>query len=117
MLMAIASLVLLVAAGVRFRGEGQILTVMRRWMFLLGAAGCAVSTAVLLVFLLHAYRVAHGSTPVDLDRLYPVFWMLGLGVLAVVLALFGRRLSRLLLLGAGLLAVVTWYLAGLAVSP
>jgi hypothetical protein len=118
MLMAVAALVLVVAAGMCFRSEGKGITGMRRWMFLLGAAGGGVSTAVLLVFLLHAYRAAHGTTTrVDLDRLYPVFSMLGLGMLAAVLAFFGRRLSRLFLLGAGLLAVVTWYLAGLAVSP
>lgn len=117
MLMAISSLVLLAAAGMCFRGEGKTLTGSRKGMFLLGATGCGVSTVVLLVFLLHAYRAAHGTTPVDLDRLYPVFWMLGLGVLAAVLAFFGRRLSRLFLLGAGLLVVATWYLAALAVSP
>jgi hypothetical protein len=117
MLMAVAALVLVVAAGICFRGEGKGITGIRRWMFLLGAAGGGVSTVVLLVFLLHAYRAAHGTTRVDLDRLYPVFSMLGLGMLAAVLAFFGRRLSRLFLLGGGLLAVVTWYLAGLAVSP
>lgn len=117
MLMAISSLVLLAAAGVCFLREGQTLTGVRRWMFLLGIAGCAVSTTVLLVFLLHAYRAAHGNTPVDLDRLYPVFSMLGLGALTTVLAFFGKRLSRLFLMGAGLVAVVTWYLAALAVSP
>jgi cytochrome c oxidase assembly factor CtaG len=116
-LMAISCLVLLAAAGVCFRREGQTLTHMRKWMFLLGAAGCGVSTGVLLLFLLFAYRAAHGETSVDLDRLFPVFWMLGLGALAAVLAIFGRRLSRLFLMGAGLLAAVTWYLAGLAVSP
>lgn len=116
-LMATSSLALLVAACVCFRGEGQTLTGVRRWVFLLGAAGCGVSIAALLLFLLHAYRAAHGQTSVDLDRVYPVFWMLGLGALAAVLAFFGRRLSRLFLLGAGLLAVITWYLAGLAVSP
>lgn len=108
MLMAVSDHVLLAAAGVCFRGEGKTLTGARRVLFLLGSAGCAVSTVFLLVFLLHAYRAAHGTTPVDLDRLYPVFWMLGLGALAAVLAFFGRRFSRLLLLGAGLLAVITW---------
>jgi hypothetical protein len=38
-------------------------------------------------------------------------------LLAAVLALFGRRISRVLLLIAGLLAAYLWYLAGLAVSP
>ena len=117
MLMAISSLVLLAAAGTCFRGEGRTLTGVRRGMFWLGLAVGGVSTAVLLVFLLHAYRAAHGKVPVDLDRLYPVFTMLSLGALAAVLAFFGKRLSRCFLLGAGLLAVVTWYLAGLAVSP
>jgi hypothetical protein len=117
MLMAVSSLLLLAAAGVCFRGEGKNLNCVRRALFLLGSAGGAVSTVVLLIFLAHAYRAAYGTIPVDLDRLYPVFWMLGLGALGAILAFFGRRLSRLFLFGAGLLAAITWYLAGLAVSP
>ena len=117
MLMTLASLVLLAAAGVCFRGESKTLIRSRKVLFLSGSVGDGLSVVVLLIFLAHAYRAAHGTAPVDLDRLYPVFWMFGLGVLAVVLSLFGRRLSRVLLFGSGLLATITWYLAALAVSP
>ncbi len=117
MIMALLSLFFLVAAGVCFRREGKTLIPARRVLFSVGSVASAVSTGVLLVFLVHAYKAAHGTTSVDLDRLYPVFWMLGLGAVAAILAFFGKRLSRLFLFGAGLLAVITWYLAALAVSP
>jgi len=65
-----------------------------------------------------AYRMAHGSMhPFDLDRVYPVFTMMGLGLLAAALVSSGKRISHVLLLVSGLLAAYTWYLAGLAVSP
>ncbi len=117
MLMAMSSVVLLAMAFLRFRPDGEALIESRKVLFLIGSIGNAVSTAVLLIFLLHAHRAAHGTTPLDLDRLYPVLWMLGLGVLAAFLALFGRRLSRLLLFTAGVITAITWYFAALAVSP
>jgi hypothetical protein len=101
-----------------FRTERQALLGFRRLVFVLGIAANLASTTGLLVFLAMAYEMAHGTMrPFDLDRVYPVFSMLGLGLLAAVLALFGKRISRVLLLVAGLLAAYTWYLAGLAVSP
>ncbi len=101
-----------------FRAEGNALPSFRKVVFVLGAAANLGSATALLIFLIMAYKMAHGTMrPIDLDRVYPVFSMLGLALLAAVLALFGRRISRVLLLVAGLLAAYLWYLAGLAVSP
>lgn len=101
-----------------FRTERKSLFGIRKVVFVMGAAANLVSTIALLIFLIMAYKMAHGTMrPMDLDRVYPVFPMLGLGLLAAVLALCGRRVSRVLLLVAGLLAAYLWYLAGLAVSP
>lgn len=78
----------------------------------------AVSTAALLVFLVHGiliqFRVAKS---VDLDGSYPVLSMLIAGLLSSVLAGFGRRASRLLLMVDGLVVAYLWYLAGMAASP
>jgi hypothetical protein len=105
-------------ALVSFHSEGKVLVRFRRGVFVLGTAANLVSTVALLIFLIMGYKMAHGTMrPIDLDRVYPVPSMLGLGFLAAVLALFGRRISRVLLLVAGLLAGYTWYLAALAVSP
>jgi hypothetical protein len=101
----------------RFRTDVETLTQSRKVLFLIGSIGSAVSTSVLLIFLLHAHRAAQGTTPVDLGRMYPVLWMFGFAALAVFLALFGRRLSRLLLFASGVITVAAWYLAALAVSP
>ncbi len=101
-----------------FRTEGKTLLGIRKIIFVTGAAANLGSTIVLLVFLITAHQMARGTMcPIDLDRVYPVFSMLGLGLLAAVLALFGRRSSRVLLLVAGLLVAYLWYIAGLAVSP
>ena len=89
----------------------------RKVLFLVGLVANAASATVLLIFLVRAYGAEHATTPVDLDRVYPVLWMTALGALAAILALFGKRLPRVLLFGAGLLSVITWYLAALAVSP
>jgi hypothetical protein len=116
-LMTSLALILSGAAILFFRTEGESLLRTRKALFWLGLIANAGSTVVLLVFLAEAYKVAHGTVPVDLDRVYPVFWLLGLGGLAVVLAFFGRRFSRVLLVAAGLLTVCSWYLALLATSP
>lgn len=101
-----------------FRTEGMALLSFRKVAFGLGTAANLVSTVALLVFLIMAYKMARGTMhPIDLDRVYPVFSMLGLGFLAAVLALFGRRISRVLLLVAGLLTAYLWYLAASAVTP
>jgi hypothetical protein len=60
---------------------------------------------------------SQGSKSVDLDRMYPVFSMMGLALLAVVLASFGRRVSRLILVVGGLVTIMTWYVAALGASP
>ena len=115
--MALVALLLPVGAVLLyFRPDGETLSRSRKILFLAGA-GNALSAIALLSFLVHAYIAAHGTTPVDLDRVYPVLWMFALGVLATILALFGKRLSRLCLFAGGLLTAVSWYLAALAASP
>lgn len=116
-LMTVSALLLSGTALLLFKKEGISLLRFRRVLFGVGVLANVGSIVVLFVFLAEAYKAAHGTTPVDLDRIYPVFWMLGLGGLAVVLAFFGRRFSRVLLLAAGLLTACSWYLAVLAASP
>jgi hypothetical protein len=114
----VLSALLLSGASLRsFRIEGQNVARFRRVLFLIGLIGNVLSAIVLLVFLSHAYVAAHGTTPIDLDRVYPVLELLGLGLLATILAFFGRRLSRLLLFAGGLVTAASWYIAALAVSP
>jgi hypothetical protein len=118
MWMTVLAILLSGLAFLSFRTEGRALLTFRKLIFVLGVVASLGSTIVLLIFLIMAYKMAHGKMhPIDLDRVYPVFSMLGLGLVAAVLALFGRRISRVLLLIAGLLAAYLWYLAGLAVSP
>lgn len=101
-----------------FRTEGKALPSFRKVVFVLGAAANLGSAITLLIFLAMAYKMAHGTMhPIDLDRVYPVFSVLGLGLLSAFFALFGRRIARVLLLVAGLLVTYLWYLASLAVSP
>lgn len=116
MVMTLLALLLSGASFFFFMKEGVLLLRFRKALFLLGSMANVVSTVILIIFLAKAYKAAHGAAaPVDLDRIYPVFWMLGLGGLAAVLAFFGRRLCRLLLAAAGLLTASAWYLAVLAV--
>jgi hypothetical protein len=100
-----------------YRSEGASLVSWRRAVFVAALVSNAVSGAVLISFTIYALVVARGTRPVDLDRMYPVFTMLGLGVLAAMLAVSGRRVSRWVLIGDGLLTAVLWYLVGLAASP
>jgi hypothetical protein len=89
----------------------------RRALFLVGLVCVSVSVIVLTAFNVHAYVISRGTTPYDLDRAYPVLWMMGFALLASILACCGRRLSRLLLLGTGLLTFCFWYIVALAASP
>lgn len=100
-----------------YRSEGAALVNWRRGVFVTALAANAVSAAVLLSFIAQAYIASKGTKPVDLDRAYPVLSMLGVGLLAAILAVSGRRVSRLVLIGDGLLTAVLWYLAGMAASP
>lgn len=118
MWLTLLAVLLSVVAFLWFRNEGRTLLRFRRVVFVLGVVANLGTTVGLLIFLIMAYRMAHGMMrPIDLDRAYPVFSLLGLGLLAAVFALFGKRISRILLLISGLLAAYLWYLAGLAVSP
>jgi hypothetical protein len=96
--------------------EGYALLGWRKALFLTGIVANAVSGAVLISFTIHALVASRSTTPVDLDRMYPVLTMLGLGLLAAMLAVSGRRVSRLVLIGDGLLTTVLWYLVGMAAS-
>ena len=100
-----------------YRREAVALAGWRRGLFLTGLAVNAVSAAILISFTIHAYVVSKGTKPVDLDRMYPVFSMLGLGLLAAGLASSGKHISRLFLLITGLFTAILWYLVALAASP
>jgi hypothetical protein len=100
-----------------YRKEVDALVGWRKASFLAGMVANTISAAVIISFTIHAYVVSKGTTPVDLDRIYPVFSMFGLGLLAAGLAFFGRGVSRLILIGNGLLAAVLWYFVALAASP
>lgn len=90
----------------------------RKRAFLVALTIAGVSTAVLLTFLVHGILIqSYAKKGVDLDRAYPVFSMLVAGLLSSILAGFGRRASRLLLIGDGLVVTYLWYLAGMAASP
>src|SRR5208283_3113399 len=78
-----------------YRKECNVLVGWRKVLFLAGIAANAVSAAVLVSFTVRAYATLHGATPVDLDRVYPVLSMLGLGLLAAGLDSSGSRVSRL----------------------
>lgn len=89
----------------------------RRLLFSSGIAVNAVSAMVLAIFTVHAYLISTGAKPVDLDRVYPVFSMLGLGLLAAIVALCGSGGPRVMLVANGLFTAVLWYAVGMAASP
>jgi hypothetical protein len=115
-LLNIAPLLLLGLAWWFYRREGAPLANWRRSVFVAAFVANAVSAAVLVSFIAQAYIASKGTKPVDLDRAYPVFSMLGIGLLAAILAVSGRRVSRLVLIGDGLLTAVLWYLAAMGAS-
>jgi hypothetical protein len=100
-----------------YRRERESLSRWRKILFVSGIFANLVSAMVLLSFIIQVYIISRGSKPVDLDRAYPVLEMLGLGMLTAVLGTSGRRVSRLFLIGNGLLTAVFWYLAGMGASP
>jgi hypothetical protein len=114
----VLALVLLGPAWWFYRNEGAVLVSWRRTVFVGAFVANAVSAAVLLSFVIHAYMAVSGrATPVDLDRTYPVVSMLLMGILAAGLAGFGARVSRLILIVDGLLTAALWYLAAMGASP
>src|SRR5277367_5770033 len=116
MLLMIGTVIPLALLGLAwwfYRNEGASLMTWRRAVFVAAFVSNAVSGAVLISFTIQALIASRGTTPVDLDRMYPVLTMLGLGLLAAMLAVSGRRVSRLVLIGDGLLTTVLWYLVGM----
>jgi len=107
-------LILMLGVWLLFRRELDVLSNWRRSVFVAGAAANTASAGVLLAFFLHAQLA---SKPVDLDRIYPVFTMMGLALLAAILSISGRRVSRSVLAVNGVLTFCLWYLAALAASP
>jgi hypothetical protein len=102
----------------QYRKEGSELSVWRKRLFVLALIANAISAAVLLGFLIHGQMVISGSSKaIDIGRAYPVLSMFGVGILSAILACFGRRASRLLLIGDGLLVVLLGYVAALSYSP
>lgn len=117
MILTVLPLILLWPTWKFYRKEGGAFPGWRKVLFLAGVVVNLVSTVVLISFTINAYLVSRGTTPVDLDRMYPVLSMLGLGLVTAGLALSGKRISRLILVGNGLLTAFLWYLVGLAASP
>jgi hypothetical protein len=115
-LLNIVPLLLLGVAWWFYRQEAASLANWRRGVFVSAFVANVVSAAVLVSFIAQAYITSKGTKPVDLDRVYPVFFMLGLGLLAAILAVSGRRVSRLVLIGDGLLTAILWYLAAMGAS-
>jgi hypothetical protein len=89
----------------------------RNTLVLIGLAFVSVSAFILTAFTVHAYVISRGTTPYDLDRAYPVLWMMAFALIASILAFFGRRLSRLFMIATGLVTFSLWYVAALAASP
>ena len=110
-------LLLLGIAGYFYRHEGEPLPRWGKALFLSGILANTLSAAVLVSFFVRAYVASRGSKSVDLDRMYPVFSMMGLALLAAVLAFFGRKVSRPILVSGGLVTMVVWYLAAMGASP
>ncbi len=112
-----APLLLMGLAWWFYRNESASLANWRRGVFVSAFVANAVSIAVLVSFFVHAYLVSRGAKPVDLDRMYPVSSMMGLALLAAVLAFFGRKVSRPILVSGGLVTMAVWYLAAMGASP
>jgi hypothetical protein len=110
-------LVLVGITSAFYRKEGRGLVAWRRLLFVVGIAANGVSAAVLSIFSIHGYLASRGTEPVDLDRMYPVLSMMMIGLLAAGFGCCGRRVSRVLLIGDGLLTTVFWYFVALAASP
>jgi hypothetical protein len=116
----IGLLPLLLAAASWWLHRSDARRPVRSWrnaLVLLGLVCVSVSAFMLTAFTVHAYVISRGTTPYDLDGAYPVLWMMGFALVASILACFGRRLSRFLLLGTGLVTFSFWYIAALAASP
>jgi len=108
---------LFVATVIVFYKQKSKLSFWRNAAFIFGLAANGLSAAVLLAFMIHAYIAAHGTAPVDLDRLYPIIPMFALTFLAAVCAWTGKGMARVMLAADGLLTVASWYFAALASSP
>jgi hypothetical protein len=102
----------------QYRKERLALPGWRNILFVIALAANALSGAVLLSFVVHGRLILSGVAPrIDLDLTYPGLTMLGVGLVSIIFAGFGRRLARLLLMLDGLLVALLWYFAGMAASP
>jgi hypothetical protein len=111
-------LLLLGLAWWQYREEAPLLSRGRRKLFVVSLVVIGMSAALLLVFLVHGRLIVSGAVgSTDVARMYPVLLMLTAGLAGAVLAGFGRRVSRVLLVLSGLLLAVLWYFAGMAASP
>ncbi len=72
MIFTVIPLILIWPTWKFYRQEGDALPGWRKVLFLTGVIANAVSAAVLISFTIQAYVTSHGTTPVDLDRMYPV---------------------------------------------
>ena len=100
-------LVLVGLAWWQYRKEGAALTRWRNILFVLSLLATGVSAVVLLSFVIHGRLILSGHAPrIDLDLTYPGLTMLGAGLLSIIFAGFGRRISRILMMCDGLLVAL-----------
>lgn len=100
-----------------YRNERKDLIRWRRNAFAVALIANAVSAVALLTYAVLAGVISRGTHPVDLFRVYPIGSMLIVDLLAAGLAASGRRVSRVILIGNGILTAVLWYIAAMATSP
>jgi hypothetical protein len=104
---------LLASAGVawwRFlRGTPPDKTTWRRRLFILGLAANSLSVVLFSVFTVEAVLISRGVRGArDLVASYKLFLPIELSVAAVICGVFGRRLSRVLVVLSGLVLSFMW---------
>ena len=83
-----------------------------------GLVGNTVSLALLVIFLGLTLLVNHGMTKYShfLWAFSFLFWI-AFSVASALCGVFGRGVSRILVIANGILLAALWYIAGLANSP
>jgi Na+(H+)/acetate symporter ActP len=102
----------------QYHKEASVLSIWRKSLFILALTATTVSEAILVGFLIHGQLIIHGAMKqADIERSDPVLFAVAVGLAGAILAGFGRRVSRWLLIGDSLLLLLLWYIAFLSYSP